>query len=162
MKWENYRHFLLKKINKWFGNDKAFGRSAILALVSPIVVVAAVSTFFIVYRSLETSVSRFHKNQKTRQKVEDNIPDMEVKEVGEDEEGNPQVKLQDPNNPRNYAVLSWPKHRNNPAMRFQQDQLIAFKPSDQGSGWLLQDNNGIALAFIPLAHNLAENHRALF
>jgi len=41
-------------------------------------------------------------------------------------------------------------------------QQLSFKPSLQASGWLLQDNSGTALAFIPTNSNATKNHSALF
>jgi len=127
--------------------------------------VVLISIYFVVSIPLaasEASSDRYYESKAARRKAKANIPDMEVKEVGETENGEPQVRLQDPNNPENYAVLMWPTRKNNPTSVFQEGALIRFQPSDQGSGWLLRDNTGIALAFIPLIDNRVENHRTLF
>jgi len=127
--------------------------------------VISIPFYYLVYRSLQASqasLDKYHDSRAARLKAKNDVPDMEVKEVGEDEKGNPQVRLQDPNNPENYAVLIWPERKNNPTANFQEGDLIHFQPSAQGSGWLLRDDTGTALAFIPVDITRNETYSTLF
>jgi len=125
--------------------------------------IVSIPIYIIVSRPLEEVSDKYDESKAARRsKAKDRIPDMEVKEIGEDEQGNPHIHLQDPDNPENFAILSWLKHKNNPTTRFQQGKIIVFQPSAYGSGWLLRDDTGMALAFIPAIDNMTENHSALF
>jgi len=136
----------------------------LLTSVSALLVIS-IPLYYLVYLPIQgsqASSNKYHDGRAARLKAKANVPDMEVKEVGEDEKGNPQVKLQDPNNPKNYAVLIWPERKNNPTTAFQEGTLIRFQPSAQGSGWLLRDDSDTALAFIPAEDFQGENHSDLF
>jgi len=127
--------------------------------------VISIPLYYLAYFSIQSSQAssdKYHQSQAARLKAKNDVPDMEVKEVGEDEKGNPQVRLQDPNNPENYAILIWPERKNNPAAYFQQGTVIHFQPSVEGSGWLLRDDTGAALAFIPVDAAQQENYSILF
>jgi len=136
----------------------------LLTSVSALLVIS-IPLYYLVYLPIQgsqASSNKYHDGRAARLKAKANVPDMEVKEVGEDEKGNPQVRLQDPNNPENYAVLMWPERKNNPTTAFQEGTLIRFQPSAQGSGWLLRDDSDTALAFIPAEDFQGENHSDLF
>jgi len=123
--------------------------------------VISIPIYYLVYRPLEAASDKYHDSRATRLKAKNNVPDMEVKEIGEDEKGHPQVRLQDPHNPQNYVILIWPDSQNNPASGFQEGQHIRFQPSAQRSGWLLRDDNK-TLAFIPVTDMQHENYSTLF
>jgi len=99
---------------------------------------------------------------KSRRSAGDNIPEMEVKEIGEDENGDLRVHLQRPDTPEHTIALTWRGHEDTPAAGFREGALIAFQPSPQTSGWLLRDDTGTALGFIPVADSAAEQHSTLF
>jgi len=99
---------------------------------------------------------------KSRRNADDKLPDMEVKQVNEDDNGNPRVYLQVPNHPEQNIRLIWQKSTHNPTAAFREGSMISFKPSPQGSGWLLHDGSGAALAFVPVEDNASANHSALF
>jgi len=99
---------------------------------------------------------------KSRRSADDTLPEMEVKEVGADENGDPRVHLQVPDTPEHTVTLTWPQREDSPAAGFREGQRIAFQPSPQASGWLLRDDTGTTLGFIPVADSAAEQHSALF
>jgi len=99
---------------------------------------------------------------KSHRNADGKLPDMEVKQVNEDENSNPRVYLQVPNHPEQNISLIWQKSTHNPTASFREGSMISFKPSAQGSGWLLHDDSGTALAFVPTEGNAPANHSALF
>jgi len=127
--------------------------------------VISIPLYYLVYipiQGSQASSDKYHDSRAARLKAKDNVPDMVVKEVGQDEKGNPQVRLEDPNDAENFALLIWPEHKHNPATGFAEGKRIRFQPSHQGSGWLLRDESGAALAFIPVDDIQQENHSTLF
>jgi len=110
----------------------------------------------------EASAGSNHHRPKSRHSADDDIPDMNVKEVDRDENGDPRVHLEVPDNPEHTITLIWHGREDNPAAGFREGARIAFQPSPQASGWLLRDDTGTALGFIPVLDNAAENHSALF
>jgi len=97
-----------------------------------------------------------------RRSANNNLPDMQVTRVAQDENGNPRVHLQIPEQPEHSITLTWPKSAHNPTAAFHEGSMVSFKPSPQGAGWLLHDESETALAFMPLQVNTAANHSALF
>lgn len=77
------------------------------------------------------------------------LPDMQVKSIGTAEDGGRTVALEDPANPDNTARLQWPKRQDDPAAGFAVGAKVAFQPSAKGSGWMLRNDAGTALAFVP-------------
>lgn len=47
------------------------------------------------------------------------------------------------------STLRWPKRNDDPAAAFRIGETVVFEPSSEGSGWMLQDEDGIHLAFVP-------------
>ena len=47
------------------------------------------------------------------------------------------------------SVLRWPQRKDDPAAAFRVGQTVTFKPSTEGGGWMLQDEAGTQLAFVP-------------
>lgn len=90
-----------------------------------------------------------HRDGRARRATAGNLPDMRVKSVGTNAEGGRQVALEDPANPENTAMLQWPKRNDDPAAGFNEGTLVAFQPSPQGTGWMLRNPQGAALAFVP-------------
>jgi len=136
-------------------------------LSSTLIVAALVSAPFVLASEGVGSLARASTRSdpqapKSRRSAEGNIPDMEIKEVDEDENGGRRVHLQAPDNPEHTITLIWQQREDNPTSGFREGARIAFQPSPQASGWLLRDDTGTALSFIPVAGNAAENHSALF
>jgi len=90
------------------------------------------------------------------------VPDMEVKAVGQDENGAARVYLQAPDAPEVFATLVWPAQTTHPAAGFRAGQMVSFQPSAQRAGWMLRDAAGQALAFVPTEGAARELHAALF
>ena len=88
------------------------------------------------------------------------LPPMRVQLIEDTAEGGRAVHLQDPGNPENRALVQWPARRDDPAAGFAVDQLIAFQPSPEDTGWLLRDaaGDGPALAFVPGIEAAANQH----
>jgi len=136
-------------------------------LMSSLLVAVSVSApFALVSESVGSLAGSTGSNRqgpaKARRSADDTIPDMDVKAVGEDEHGDLRVHLQVPDTPEHTITLTWQQRGDNPAASFREGQRIAFQPSPQASGWLLRDDTGTALAFIPVQDSAAENHSALF
>jgi len=101
-------------------------------------------------------------NCSSRRSAADSVPDMEVKQIVQDEGGIARVRLQAPDNPDIFATLSWPGQQDNPAAGFREGHMVSFQPSPQASGWLLRDEAGTALAFVPVEGMMRENHLSVF
>jgi len=129
-------------------------------LIATVVASVVISSPFIL--SYYLSDDRPAAQPKSRRSANDKLPDMEVKKVDEDENGNPRVYLEVPQHPEQNITLAWHKGEQNPAAAFREGSLIHLQPSPGASGWLMRDSNGAALAFVPLDSNAAENHSALF
>jgi len=91
-----------------------------------------------------------------RRKLQANIPDMLVKEIHYDENnGKWQMRLEDPNNPENYAILTkhfWPNNRPekeaNPIVYLQEGERVVFEKGEKiTSGWLLYDDTGKKIGY---------------
>ena len=88
------------------------------------------------------------------------LPPMRVRLIEDTADGGRAIHLQDPQNPENQALVQWPARADDPTAGFAVDQLIAFQPSSQDTGWLLRDANGdgSALAFVPSIEAAASQH----
>lgn len=88
------------------------------------------------------------------------LPPMRVRLIEDTAEGGRAVHLQDPENPDNQALLQWPARSDDPAAGFAVDQLIAFQPSSENTGWLLREagSDGPALAFVPAIEAATNQH----
>lgn len=88
------------------------------------------------------------------------LPPMRVRLIEDTAQGGRAVHLQDPQNPENQALVQWPARNDDPAAGFSVDQLIAFQPSPEDTGWLLRDaaGDGPALAFVPGIEAAANQH----
>lgn len=88
------------------------------------------------------------------------LPPMRVRQIEHTADGGRALHLQDPDNPDNQALLQWPARSDDPTAGFAADQLIAFQPSAQDTGWLLHDaaSDGPALAFVPRIDAAASQH----
>jgi len=128
--------------------------SAFLVIIIPI--------YYLIYRPLEATSDKYNDSRAARLKAKNNVPDMEVKEISEDENGQRQVHLQDPNDPENFAILIWPNRQENQPSGFQKGEFITFQASPQRSGWLLRDNKGAAMAFLPVDAMQQENYSSAF
>jgi|GEM_PF-2727272 len=107
------------------------------------------------------------KNEKTgvkqRHTANDIIPAMAVKNIAKNENDQPFVFLENPNDAKQHITITWQKNEKiNPAAEFRKDTMISFKPSTQKTGWLLQDDRGQDVAFMPLPDNLSDNHSQTF
>jgi hypothetical protein len=88
------------------------------------------------------------------------LPPMRVRQIEHTADGGRALHLQDPQNPDNLALLQWPARADDPTAGFAVDQLIAFQPSAEDTGWLLHDaaGNGPALAFVPAIEAASSQH----
>jgi|GEM_PF-5956317 len=87
---------------------------------------------------------------------------LAVKNIETAANGNQQIYFADPKNPEQYLVLTYPKEAYEMAANFKQNDVVSFEPSPHRSGWLLKDEQGIALAFAPAPGNEADNYSYLF
>lgn len=133
------------------------GFSAMMVVSGPVLLSAAG-----VNSISEASSSAKDEGDKPRRRSAGAVPDMKVTAVGDTVEGGRRVALEDPTNPENTAVLSWPKRQDDPAAGFHIGSTIVFQPSPQGAGWLLHDQNRTALAFVPTMEAASESHTATF
>jgi len=145
------------------GIDSSGMASMMISLAPSVIVSAPLSAVSWSLGKLhDASSASKHHSQKSRRSADDRLPDMEVKEVGTDEHGAPRVQLAVPGQPDHTITLIWPAREDNPAAGFQQGTLVSFQPSPLASGWLLRDDTGTALAFLPLTENASEAHSTLF
>ena len=80
----------------------------------------------------------------------DTLPPMEVTAVRTTAAGEREVELvahQDGKDET--SVLRWPRREDDPAAAFRVGQTVTFKPSTEGGGWMVQDDAGAQLAFVP-------------
>jgi len=133
------------------------------SLVSVVVVgISVYSVLAVIFWPLQRSSDIYDNHKQKRRAATKPIPDMEVKTIDEDENGNPQVRLQDANNPAHFIILTWINRKDNPIEELEIGQRIHFQPSPQRSGWLVQDTTGKNYAFIAATDPEVDNHSALF
>ncbi|AMV06569.1 hypothetical protein AC028_06825 [Xanthomonas citri pv. aurantifolii] len=77
------------------------------------------------------------------------LPPMRVQAVDTLPAGARQVRLQDPQQAENTAVLQWQARQDDPAAGFHVGDMVTFQPSPVGSGWTVHAEQGRALAFVP-------------
>ncbi|OQP83657.1 hypothetical protein IA54_018930 [Xanthomonas phaseoli pv. syngonii LMG 9055] len=77
------------------------------------------------------------------------LPPMRVQAVGTLPAGARQVRLQDPQQAENTAVLQWQARQDDPAAGFHVGEMVTFQPSPAGSGWTAHTRPGKALVFVP-------------
>ncbi|MBB3835692.1 MULTISPECIES: hypothetical protein [Xanthomonas] len=77
------------------------------------------------------------------------LPAMRVEAVDTLPAGARQVRLQDPQQAENTAVLHWQARQDDPAAGFHVGEMVTFQPSPVGSGWTVHAAQGQALAFVP-------------
>ncbi|MCP3035540.1 MULTISPECIES: hypothetical protein [Xanthomonas] len=77
------------------------------------------------------------------------LPPMRVQAVDTLPAGARQVRLQDPQQAENTAVLQWQARQDDPAAGFHVGEMVTFQPSPAGSGWTVHAEQGQALAFVP-------------
>jgi len=76
-------------------------------------------------------------------------PPLKVTGVDPQANGDIHVAVEVVGRPGQHGVLNWPAREGNPAEALRTGDVLAFKPSDEGSGWLLNDQGGQSLAFLP-------------
>jgi|GEM_PF-1005948 len=95
------------------------------------------------------------------------LPEMEVKQIGYNNQGQRQVLFAVADNPQQHLTLIWllahQKHNlPDPASNFVVGQKVNFQPSVQFSGCLLQDTLGTPLAFVPAGNSVRINYSETF
>jgi len=76
-------------------------------------------------------------------------PPLKVTGVDSQANGDIHVAVEVVGQPGQHGVLNWPARAGNPAETLRTGDVLAFKPSDEGSGWFLNDQGGQPLAFLP-------------
>ncbi|MCL7714917.1 hypothetical protein [Stenotrophomonas mori] len=104
-----------------------------------------------------SSDSRERRDERARRIGAGPLPDMRVNSVATADDGGRRVTLEDPQNAENTATLQWPKREDDPAAGFSEGAMVAFQPSPQGSGWMVRDDTGTALAFVPTIQTADES-----
>lgn len=80
----------------------------------------------------------------------DTLPPMQVTAVRTTAGGGREVELVAHRDGKDEtSVLRWPHRNDDPAAAFHVGQTVTFKPSTEGGGWMLQDEAGTQLAFVP-------------
>ena len=87
-------------------------------------------------------------------------PPMKIKAVRTQPDGGRQVELIDPEAiGAEPATLTWPRQESDPAEAFVVDDTVAFEVSPGGAGWLVRNEGGNVLTFVPTAES-AEHARS--
>ncbi|WP_313275338.1 hypothetical protein [Stenotrophomonas sp.] len=77
------------------------------------------------------------------------LPPMAVQAVERRPDGGYHVALQRPEAPEQNALVNWPARPDNPAAQLKVGDVLTFAPTDAGAGWMVQADDGAALAFLP-------------
>ncbi|UAU34154.1 hypothetical protein [Xanthomonas campestris] len=85
------------------------------------------------------------------------VAPMRVEAVETLPDGARQVRLQDPQQADNAALLRWQARQDDPAAGFHVGQMVSFQPTPAGSGWLVHAPQGEPLAFLPTDEAAASN-----
>lgn len=85
------------------------------------------------------------------------LPPLTVEKVERQADGAYQVALKNPDAPTDLAVVQWPARENNPAQALTVGDVLDFKPTEAGAGWMVADAQGTALAFLPTTDAAASN-----
>jgi len=110
----------------------------------------------------ERDNAKRREEEEVRRKAQMNVPNMVVKEIiitlNEYGIETWQIRLEDPTNQENYAVLtrySWPETRKNrnafPEEKLQQGDRIVFEVTELGNGWYIYDDRGEKITYIPVS-----------
>lgn len=83
------------------------------------------------------------------------MPPLTVEKVEARPDGAVDVTLRNPNSP-DLAVVQWPARENNPGTTIKVGDVLDLTPSKAGSGWVVANKEGAALAFMPTP-DAAEN-----
>jgi hypothetical protein len=93
------------------------------------------------------SDSSAHADRKQRAGA---LPPMQVTAVRTTADGGREVELVAQHEGRDEtSVLRWPPRQDDPAAVFRVGQTVTFKPSTEGGGWMVHDEAGAQLAFVP-------------
>jgi len=78
------------------------------------------------------------------------LPPMKVTAVRTHDDGGREVELvANVQGKDEVSTLRWPRRDDDPAAAFRVGQTVTFKPSTEGAGWMLRDEGGADLAFVP-------------
>jgi hypothetical protein len=78
------------------------------------------------------------------------LPPMQVTAIRTTADGGREVELVAHHEGKDEtSVLRWPRREDDPAAAFRVGQTVTFKPSTDGGGWMVQDDAGAQLAFVP-------------
>ena len=76
-------------------------------------------------------------------------PPLKVTGVEPQANGDIHIAVEVVGEPGQHGVLNWPARADNPAKALHAGNILAFAPSDGGAGWLVRDEGGQLLAFLP-------------
>lgn len=85
------------------------------------------------------------------------LPPLTVEKVEQQPDGGCKVSLKNPEAPDDLAVVQWPARADTAAPAVKQGDVLAFTPTETGSGWMVADAKGTALAFMPTTDAAASN-----
>jgi len=143
----------------WAKNgDPTSAESSVLSILSPIILSVHIKDEI---KESRPETRRYRQAEKERheirrRKLQANIPDMVVKQINYDESnGKWQMRLEDPNNPENHAILTqhfWPKNRpdrdTDSIVNLQEGDKVVFgEGSLLSRGWLLYDDSGKKIGY---------------
>jgi len=140
----------------WAKNgDLTSGESIMLGIMSPLIILINIKDKI---KELSSQTRRYRreenaKHEARRQKLQANIPDMLVKQINYDESnGKWQMRLEDPNNPENHAILTQhfqPKNRPDKGVVTLQegDKVVFGEGCLLSGGWLLYDDSGKQIGY---------------
>lgn len=78
------------------------------------------------------------------------LPPMQVTAVRTTTDGGREVELVAHQQGKDEtSTLRWPHRDDDPAAAFRVGQTVTFKPSGEGGGWMLHDEGGAELVFVP-------------
>jgi hypothetical protein len=85
------------------------------------------------------------------------LPPLTVEKVEQQPDGGCKVSLKNPEAPNDLAVVQWPARADTAAPAVKEGDVLAFTPTETGSGWMVADAKGTALAFMPTTDAAASN-----
>ncbi|WP_367344922.1 hypothetical protein [Stenotrophomonas bentonitica] len=85
------------------------------------------------------------------------LPPLTVEKVEQQPDGGCKVSLKNPEAPNDLAVVQWPARADTATPAVKQGDVLAFTPTETGSGWMVADTKGTALAFMPTTDAAASN-----
>jgi len=138
------------------GREPTSGESSALSVISPLILSMYIKDEM---KESTSETKRYRRAERERhearqRKLQTAMPDMLVKEIYYDESnGLWQMKLEDPNNPENYAILEkhfQPDHRpdndTHSIVNLQEGDKVVFGEGSLG-GWLLYDETGKKIGY---------------